>query len=237
MLNAFVQRYELIINIKYQQPCLDQLAFIRLMEIVYVACVDRSDKNINLYGSWYDQPDRFKYIADFMDIRLTTDVNDIRSHISRLPRSITNHAVPRTVFYNAVDCHPDSPIGKVTAAWIDAVKIMREDCSFDVLVKETAKATFLYESSFAVGHDEQPSTEDPVWYTNAHIFELTDGDDEELYASQVSAINDVLNPLKEKVLDALEPLSSDDSHKPSVVFSVMLKTNEEERPVLSFIQV
>lgn len=237
MLNAFVQRYELIINVKYHQPCIDQLAFIRLMEIVYVACVDRSDKNINLYGSWYDQPDRFKYIADFMDIRLTTDINDIRSHISRLPRSITNHAVHKTVFYNAVDCHPDSPIGKITAAWIDAVKIMREDYSFDVIVKETAKATFLYESSFAVGHDEQLPTEDPVWYANAHIFDLTDGDDEALYAAQIASIDDLLSPLKAKVLDVLDPLSNDFDNDPSVVFSVMLRSNEKERPVLSFIKL
>jgi hypothetical protein len=237
MLNAFVQRYELIINIKYHQPCLDQLAFIRLMEIVYIACIDRSDKSINLYGSWYDQPDKFKYIADFMDIRLTTDMNDIRSHISRLPRSITNHAVPRTVFYNAVDCHPDSPIGKITAAWIDAIKTMREDYSFEVIVKETAKATFLYESSFVVGRDEELPSEDPIWYANAHIFDLTDGDDEALYTSQMSAIDDVLKPLKAKVLDELDPVSNGLDHNPSIVFSVMLRANENDRPVLSFIQV
>lgn len=237
MLNAFVQRYELIINIKYHQPCLDQLAFIRLMEIVYVVCVDRTDNSINLYSSWYDQPDKFKYIADFMDIRLTTDVNDIRSHISRLPRSITNHATHKTVFYNAVDCHPDSPIGKITAAWIEVMKVMREDYSFDAIVKETAKATFLYESSFAVEHGEQISSEYPIWYTNAHIFDLTDGDDEKLYAAQISAINEVLEPLKKKVLDVIDPVSNDFDSNPSVVFSVMLRANEKERPVLSFIQV
>ena len=237
MLNAFVQRYELIINIKYQQPCFDQLAFIRLMEVVYVACVDRTDKEINLYGSWYDQPDRFKHIPDFMDIRLSNDMNDIRSHLSRLPRSVTSHPTFKTVFYNAVDCHPDSPIGMATNAWMEAMKVMREDCSFEVIVKETAKASFLYEARFVIAHDEQLPTEDPVWYANAHIFELTGGDDEQLYAAQSAAIEETLSPITEQIKEIIKDTPKLMEHEPSIVFSVMLKTSEEARPELSFIQI
>lgn len=237
MLNAFVQRYELILNIKYHQPCFDQLAFIRLMEIVYVTCIDRSDNELNLYGSWYDQPDKFKHIQDFMDIRLSTDMNDICSHLSRLPRGITAHQTFKTVFYNAVDCHPDSPIGMATKAWMDAVDVMKQDSSFDVIVKETAKASFVYEASFAIGRDEQPSNEDPVWYSNAHIFELTDSDDEKLYAEQITAIEDVLKPIKQQVLDIIDETPGLLEHTPSVIFSVMLKFSEAARPELSFIQI
>lgn len=237
MLNAFVQRYELIINVKYHQPCLDQLAFIRLMEIVYVVCIDRTDKGINLYGSWYDQPDRFKHLADFMDIRLSNDMNDLRSHLSRLPRSVTSHPTGKTVFYNSVDCHPDSPIGMATNAWLEAMKVMREDYSFEVIVKETAKATFLYEARFALARDEQPPTEDPVWYANAHIFELTGGDDEQLYAEQSAAIEETLSPIREQVKAIIKDTPNLMEHEPSVVFSVMLKTSEDARPELSFIQV
>lgn len=237
MLTAFVLRYELILNIKYHQPCFDQLAFIRLMEIVYVTCIDRSDNDLNLYGSWYDHPVKFKHIQDFMDIRLATDMNDIRSHLSRLPRGITAHPTFKTVFYNAVDCHPESPIGMATKAWMDAVDVMKQTDSFDVIVKETAKASFLYEASFVVGHDEQPTTEDPIWYSQAHIFELTDSDDEKLYAEQITAIEDVLKPIKQQVLDTINETSELEEHNPSVVFSVMLKSGEDARPDLSFIQI
>ena len=237
MLNAFVKRYDLIINIKYHQPCLDQLAFIRLMEIVYVVCIDRSDKDINLYGSWYDQPDKFKHIEDFMDIRLTDNHEDIRSHLSRLPRMVCMHAPKKSIFYNPVKCLPGSPIALSTRAWLDAIEVMRKDYSFDVIVKETAKAAFVYESQFVVTPDMEPSMETPEWYTGTEVFELTETDDQDLFAEQTKVIEDKLMPIKKDLEEIINEDPAFIEQKPSIVFSVMLKSEGNQRPDLSFIQI
>lgn len=236
ILNAFVQRYELIVNIKYHQPCLDQLAFIRLLEIVYIACIDRSNKDINIYSSWYDKPDRFNYISDFNDIRLSLNPLDIRSHLSLLPRMASAHPQGKTVYYNPVDCIADSPIALATKAWMDATEVMRDDCSFDTIVRETSKASFEYESQFAVQSDD-PINELPEWLANVRIFELTDTEDEALYAEQSKAIEDHLTTIKKEIEEDLANHADPTKETPSIVFSVMLKSNADAKPELSFIKL
>jgi hypothetical protein len=236
LLNVFVQRYELIINIKYHQPCLDQLAFIRLMEIVYITCIDRSDKDVNLYDSWYDQPDRFDYIDDFNDIRLSIDPTDIRSHLSRLPRMVSSHSTKRTIYYNPVECLDESPIALATKAWLNAQEIMRNDYSFDTIVKETSKASFGYENQF-IAETGESIVGVPRWKLNVKTFELTEGDDEKLYREQLNVIEEYLNPIKKEVTECMDNTMDPTKETPSIVFSIMLKINETEKPELSFIQI
>lgn len=238
MLDAFIKRYDLIINIKYHQPCIDHLAFIRLMEIVYVTCIRTTDiaEPLKVYASWYDQPSQFKYIQDFCDIRL--NLEGIRSHLSRLPRSISSHSSKHTVFYNPVKCLPESPIFKATAAWLNAVESMRKDLSFDTIVKETSLASFKYERDYSVEDGE--NVVEPDWYEGIDTFVLTDPDDNaELYTEQITAIEETLTPIEKEIKENITPESmglKDDS-KVNVVFSIMLQAGENDKPLLSYVKL
>lgn len=237
MLDVFVKRYDLIINIKYHQPCIDHLAFIRLMELVYITCVRSTeiDEPLTVYASWYDQPAQFNYIQDFCDIRL--NLEGIKSHISRLPRSPSTHYCKDSVFYNPVECLPESPIYKATAAWLNAVDIMRNDQAFDTIVKETALASFNYEHEFATSTED--SIEEPSWYKNVKVFTLTDSDDTDLYAQQVTSIEEELTPIEESIKEiGLKELPGTIIEgEPHVVFSVMLRTSDNDKPALSYIKL
>lgn len=238
MLDAFIKRYDLIINIKYHQPCIDHLAFIRLMELVYVTCIRTTDiaEPLKVYASWYDQPSQFKYIQDFCDIRL--NLEGIRSHLSRLPRSISSHSSKHTVFYNPVKCLPESPIFKATAAWLNAVESMRKDLSFDTIVKETSLASFKYERDYSVEDGE--NVVEPDWYEGIDTFVLTDPDDNaELYTEQITAIEETLTPIEKEIKENITPESmglKDDS-KVNVVFSIMLQAGENDKPLLSYVKL
>ena len=237
MLDVFVKRYDLIVNIKYHQPCIDHLAFIRLMEIVYITCIRTAkiDDPLKVYASWYDQPAQFKYIQDFCDIRL--ELEGIKSQLSRLPRNPSSYLPKNTVFYNPVKCLPESPIFKATSAWLNAVKSMRKDLSFDTVVKETALASFGYEHEYA-NTDGETITE-PIWYEGINAFVLTAEDDTELYEEQVTVIEDSLTPIKEEIEECILPesfglTSADDMN---IVFSVMLQTSENDKPILSYVKL
>lgn len=238
ILDAFIKRYDLIINIKYHQPCIDHLAFIRLMELVYVTCIRTTDiaEPLKVYASWYDQPSQFKYIQDFCDIRL--NLEGIRSHLSRLPRSISSHSSKHTVFYNPVKCLPESPIFKATAAWLNAVESMRKDLSFDTIVKETSLASFKYECDYSVEDGE--NVVEPDWYEGIDTFVLTDPDDNaELYTEQITAIEETLTPIEKEIKENITPESmglKDDS-KVNVVFSIMLQAGENDKPLLSYVKL
>ena len=237
MLDAFVKRYDLIINIKYHQPCIDHLAFIRLMELVYITCIRTTDiiEPLKVYASWYDQPAQFKYIQDFCDIRLNCE--GIRSHLSRLPRSISSHSSKNTVFYNPVKCLPESPIFKATLSWLNAVESMRKDHSFNTIVKETALASFGYEHEFINANGE--IVVEPAWYEGINTFVLTDPkDDAELYAEQVTAIEEILMPIEKEIKENItsESICLKDSSV-NIVFSFMLQINENDKPMLSYIKL
>ena len=236
LLNVFVQRYELIINVKYHQPCLDQLVFIRLMEIVYINTVNQNNKEINVYGSWYDQPDRFNYIDDFNDIRLSADPTDVRSHLSYLPRMISMHPQGKTLYYNPVKCLDGSPVALATKAWIEAQETMRKDDSFKTIVNETAKASFGYESQF-VAHPGESLREIPEWKANIRTFELTDTDDVKLYENQLEAIREHLTPIKNEIDNLMGSFIDSTDEPPAIIFSVLLKSNESDKLELSFIQL
>ena len=235
LLNAFNNRYELIINIKYHQPCLDQLAFIRLMEVVYVLNAKNISTEANIYASWFDAPDRFNHIEDFMDIRLSINPEDIRSNLSYIPRMVSMHPLGKTVFYNPVKCTPDSPITLATTAWMDAVRRMRGDLSFSSIMMETAVATFAYEARFNAA--TVPLNEDPDWYKDVHVFDLTITDDQELYAQQTEMINAELNPIKERIIQSMDEDPLWNNKRPTIIFSVMLQTEDSQRPELSLIQL
>ena len=238
MLDAFVKRYDLIINIKYHQPCIDHLAFIRLMELVYITCIRTTDiiEPLKVYASWYDQPAQFTHIQDFCDIRL--NLEGIKSHLSRLPRNLSGHASKYTVFYNPVKCLPESPIFKATSAWLNAIDIMRKDLSFDTIVKETALASFGYEHEFANTNGE--TVTEPAWYEGINAFMLTAPEDNaDLYSEQITAIEEALTPIENEIRESILPESigltnPDDMN---IVFSVMLQTDENDKPVLSFIKL
>lgn len=237
MLDAFVKRYDLIINIKYHQPCIDHLAFIRLMELVYITCVRMVgvEDPLRIYASWYDTPMRFNYIQDFCDIRLSLE--GIKSHLSRLPRSLSTHSTKKSVFYNPVKCLPESPIFKVTEAWLNATEVMRNDCTFETIVKETAQASFHYEHEFAT---ETETVEEPSWYENVKAFTLADSEDADLYSEQVTVIEEALSPIEESVketgLDVL-PNMQTENEDIKIIFSVMLRTNDNDKPMLSYIKL
>ena len=238
MLDAFVKRFDLIVNVKYHQPCIDHLAFIRLMELVYITCIRSTDiaEPLKVYASWYDQPAQFKHIQDFCDIRL--ELEGIKSHLSRLPRNLSGHVSKHTVFYNPVKCLPESPIFKATASWLNAVESMRKDLSFDTIIKETALASFGYEREFANTNGE--TVEEPSWYEGINAFMLTAPEDNtELYTEQITAIEDALTPIEKEVRENVLPESigltnADDMN---IVFSVMLQTDENDKPVLSYINL
>ena len=238
MLDAFVKRFDLIVNVKYHQPCIDHLAFIRLMELVYITCIRSTDivEPLKVYASWYDQPAQFKHIQDFCDIRL--ELEGIKSHLSRLPRNLSGHVSKHTVFYNPVKCLPESPIFKATASWLNAIESMRKDLSFDAIVKETALASFGYEREFANTNGE--TVTDPSWYEGINAFMLTAPEDNaELYTEQITAIEDALTPIEKEVRENVLPESigltnADDMN---IVFSVMLQTDENDKPVLSYIKL
>ena len=237
MLDAFVKRYDLIVNIKYHQPCFDHLAFIRLMEIVYITCIRTTDtaEPLKVYASWYDQPAQFKYIQDFCDIRL--NLEGIKSHLSRLPRNLSEHSSKCTVFYNPVKCLPESPIFKATSAWLNAVNIMRNNCSFDTIVKETALASFGYEYEYANTNGE--TVMEPAWYEGINAFMLTATDNVEMYSEQITVIEEALRPIEQEIKENVLPesiglMNTDDMN---IVFSVMLQTDENDKPVLSYIKL
>ena len=238
MLDAFVKRYDLIINLKYHQPCIDHLAFIRLMELVYITCIRTTDiaEPLKVYASWYDQPSQFKYIQDFCDIRL--NLEGIRSHLSRLPRSISSHSSKHTVFYNPVKCLPESPIFKATASWLNAVESMRKDISFNTIVKETALASFGYEHDYSVTDGE--TAVEPAWYEGVDTFVLTDPENNaELYAEQITAIEETLIPIEKEIKENTTPESMElaDNNDVNVVFSIMLQAGENDKPLLSYVKL
>lgn len=235
LLNAFNNRYELIMNIKYHQPCLDQLAFIRLMEVVYVLNAKNIITEANIYASWFDAPDRFNHIEDFMDIRLSINPEDIRSNLSYIPRMSSMHPLGKTIFYNPVKCTPDSPIALATIAWMDAVRRMRGDLSFSSIMTETAVASFAYEAGFNAA--TVPLNEDPDWYKDVHTFDLTITDDQELYAHQTDTINAELKPIKERIIQSMNDDPLWDNKHPTIIFSVMVRSEDSSRPELSLIQL
>ncbi len=238
MLDVFVKRYDLIVNVKYHQPCIDHLAFIRLMELVYITCIRSTDiaEPLKVYASWYDQPAQFKYIQDFCDIRLSLE--GIKSHLSRLPRGLSGHLSKYTVFYNPVKCLPESPIFKATSSWLNAVEVMRNDLSFDAIVKETALASFGYEHEYVNSDGE--TVMEPAWYEGINAFMLTAPEDNaELYTEHIAVIEETLTPIEKEIRENILPesiglTSSDDMN---IVFSVMLQTGENDKPVLSYIKL
>ncbi len=231
MLNAFTRRFDFIVNLKYQNPCIDQLAFIRLMEVVYVSTIKREWLNeYNLYASWFDSPDKFKFIDDFMDIRLSSNSAELKSHLSRLPRMTSTQPVKCTIFYNPVECLEGSPIHDATVAWIDAEKAMQVDLSFENIVKNTAVASFDYEKNF-VGIKQE---EVPEWYNNVKSFDLF-YDDEDIFKEQLSAIEEHLTPLKSAIEDTILSNGTDDAER--VAFGVKIKESENATPVLAYINV
>ena len=238
VLDTFVKRYDLIINVKYHQPCIDHLAFIRLMELVYITCIKATDiaEPLKVYASWYDQPAQFKYIQDFCDIRL--NLEGIQSHLSRLPRNLSGHSSTHTVFYNPVKCLPESPIFKATTAWLNALSVMRDNCSFDTIVKETALASFGYEHEYA-NTDGETVTE-PEWYEGINAFMLAaTEDDTELYEEQVTVIEEALTPIEKEIRKNILPesLGLKNANDINIVFSVMLQTSENDKPVLSYVKL
>ena len=238
MLDAFVKRYELIANVKYHQPCIDHLAFIRLMELVYITCIRTTDiaEPLKVYASWYDQPAQFKHIQDFCDIRL--NLEGIMSHLSRLPRSISSHPSKHTVFYNPVKCLPESPIFKATTAWLNAKESMRKDLSFNTIVKETALASFGYEHEYSFVDGE--TIMEPAWYEGINTFMLTDPENNaELYTEQIGIIEETLIPIEKEIKENIVPESMGlkDNSDVNVVFSIMLQAGENDKPVLSYIKL
>ena len=238
VLDTFVKRYDLIINVKYHQPCIDHLAFIRLMELVYITCIKATDiaEPLKVYASWYDQPAQFKYIQDFCDIRL--NLEGIQSHLSRLPRNLSGHSSTHTVFYNPVKCLPESPIFKATTAWLNALSVMRDNCSFDTIVKETALASFGYEHEYA-NTDGETVTE-PEWYEGINAFMLAaTEDDTELYEEQVTVIEEALTPIEKEIRKNILPesLGLKNANDINIVFSVMLQTSENDKPILSYVKL
>ena len=238
VLDTFVKRYDLMINIKYHQPCIDHLAFIRLMELVYITCIKATDiaEPLKVYASWYDQPAQFKYIQDFCDIRL--NLEGIQSHLSRTPRNLSSHLSKHTVFYNPVKCLPESPIFKATSAWLNAVESMRKDLSFDTIVKETALASFGYEHEYT-NTDGETVTE-PEWYEGINVFMLAaTEDDTELYEEQVTVIEEALTPIEKEIRKNILPesLGLKNANDINIVFSVMLQTSENDKPILSYVKL
>lgn len=238
MLDIFVKRFDLIINIKYHQPCIDHLAFIRLMELVYVTCIRTVGMvdPLRVYASFYDIPPQFKYIQDFSDIRL--GLKGVKSFISRLPRNPSSHSWKDSVFYNPVKCEPESPIYAATEAWENAKITMQVDTDFDTIVKETAIASFSYEHSF--GKNRQEIVQEPNWYRDVTAFTITDSDDRELYEQQVNVIRDTLKPIEDGVKEIVPedlPGMTLTETGPKIIFSVMLKSNEKDKPTLSFIEL
>lgn len=239
MLDVFVKRYDLIINIKYHQPCIDHLAFIRLMELVYITCIRTSDlpEPLKVYASWYDQPSQFNHIQDFCDIRLSLE--GLKSNLSRLPRNLSSNNCKNSVFYNPVKCLPESPIFKATSAWLNALEVMRKDDSFETIVKETALASFGYEQEYA--NTDGESVMEPAWYEGIKAFILTSPeDDQELYTEQVTVIEETLKPIEKEIKEiilpeCLELKNKDDTIR--VVFSVMIQTDENDKPVLSYVNL
>ena len=236
MLDVFIKRYDLIVNVKYQQPCLDHLAFIRLMEIAYITTIHSVDtENVNVYGSWLDQPGQFDYIPDFGDIRLSLD--GPRSHLSRLPRMPCSYSWKRNIFYNPVKCMPSSPIYALTENWIKSIEGMRNDDSFENIVKRTAITSFSYEKGFI--SNGTPSR-DAEWYKDVEVFTLTDTDDEKLYDEQTKLIEEKLVPIKELYKDMSDIEFSGMAHndeRVNVIFSVMIRSSESDKPELSYVQI
>ena len=238
MLDVFVKRHELIANGKYSQPCIDHLAFIRLMELVYITIIRATGIKhpFDVYASLYDCPPQFDYIQDFSDIRMSLE--GVMSHLSRLPRNISEHSSKHSVFYNPVKCSPESPIYLATSSWLTAIRIMQEDNTFDSIVKETAKASFCYEHAFT--HIDGEDVKDPCWYDGVDVFTLTDSnEDAKLLEEQSAVIKEALIPIEKSIkdigLDNLTGFDKEDDIK--VVFSVMLRSNETDKPELSYISI
>lgn len=236
LLDVFVKRYDLIINVKYQQPCLDHLAFIRLMEIVYVTTIQPIEtEKVNVYSSWGDHPATFNYIPDFGDIRISLD--GPRSHLSRLPRIPCSYSWKKHLFYNPVKCAPSSPIYALTENWIKSIEDMRNDDAFENIVKQTAVASFSYEKQFVA---KGSPLRDADWSKDVDVFTLTDTDDEKLYDEQSKLIEEKLKPIKDQYKDITDsefPGMAHNDERVSVIFSVMVRSSETAKPELSFIQI
>ena len=114
---------------------------------------------------------------------------------------------------------------------------MRNDCTFETIVKETAQASFHYEHEFAT---ETETVEEPSWYENVKAFTLVDSEDVDLYSEQVSVIEEALSPIEKSVkeigLDVL-PNMRTENEDVKIVFSVMLRTNDNDKPMLAYIKL
>jgi hypothetical protein len=191
---------------------------------------------MEVYASWYDHPARFNYIQDFCDIR--AGLEGLKSHLSRLPRYLSPHPAGKSIFYNPVKCLPESPIYKATAAWLNAVTKMRENDTFDSIIKETAIASFGYEHEFVYNKDEE--VKKPSWYSDVNIFTFDyPGEDPEFRAKQTARIREILSPIEKSIKETcLDELSGTNNKADMrVVFSVMLRPNENDAPSGVFVTI
>ena len=116
---------------------------------------------------------------------------------------------------------------------------MRKDDSFETIVKETALASFGYEHEYANTNGE--TVMEPAWYEGISAFILTSPeDDQELYTEQVTVIEETLKPIEKEIKEIILPeclglKNKDDTIQ--VVFSVMIQTDENDKPVLSYVNL
>ena len=215
MLNVFIKQEEFVKNGQIHKPSLPILSFIRLLEIVYVCTVPRHgiyrDSTI-LYNTWFDRPDRFDCISDFMDIRISSNENSLWSKLSRLPRGYTTHSTDDTYFYNPVRCAKESPIYAATEAWIETRRKLLSDTSFRAAIELTARASFAYESKFAYGKGITP-----VWLDTSIYISVSDDDEENI---------ETMNAFCKKYsteLSLYRNLLSEDTPRRKFVIGAMLK--------------
>lgn len=198
MIHTFIRRSGFIEHNLYDNPCIDELAFIRLMEIVYLNhCPD--EVGVDLYRSIHHTQALFSHIRDFNDIRLSNDSKNELSHVSYLPRILSESYEPGMLFYNGVECTEGNPIYDATSAWIDAKKSIMIDRTFRNIQKYTALATFGYEKKYAVRDStslKNMMKSQPAWYRNAIQANLLRGPD---FDERFEALRGKLDAIKTSI--------------------------------------
>lgn len=192
MFNIFLKRNETT------NKAINTLVFIRLMEIVYINCVTKTQEK-ELYKCFYHKQSLFKYIKDFNDIRLSTE-NPILSKLSYMPRRISYSYDDKYIFYNPVECDINSPIYHATVSWEKCRSLITSERNFKNVVEYTAEATFDYEKYFAansIKEAKQCNEENQKWYDNQIVIKLNDEEERENTMKS-------LVPLKEKIKEELD---------------------------------
>lgn len=211
MLTAFLSRFT------RKQICYDQLAFIRLMEVVYIyfAPADMQTEN---YKGWYSHMNIFCYLKDFNDIRISNDENSIESHLSLRPRAPSTIYAKDVMFYNPTDCLPGSPIHWATSLWIDAKKNIAADNSFINIMKQTIAASFSYESEFTGSPEEARNCNDlnAEWYKHVKTYDIND----ESTASEIRI-------LQQSIMERVNSEVSSEFKEYALELSLLVKVDDE----------